>query len=49
MPNWLCPTLPHAAKILAPPMVAIKNLVKIVKYLEFPAKIYSSIAGNVVL
>jgi len=49
MPLALPPLCPHAAKILAPPMVAIKNLVKIVKYLEFPAKIYSSIAGNVVL
>jgi len=28
--------------------VAIKNLVKIVKHLEFLPKVYSNIAGNVV-
>jgi len=28
--------------------VAIKNLVKIVKYLGFLVKVYSTIAGNVV-
>ena len=28
--------------------ITIKNLVKIVKYLEFLAKVYSNIAGNVV-